>query len=151
MTSDSIVDSFILSNTMNDKRYLTMLHDELWSLTSTLKNIEDLIFTQDSTSPHFACAVREWLNAHFLGRWVGRWCSHEWLANISDLTASSVFLWDWLMMNIYFTKATTLEWFEGWTQEVMSSIPQGFLVKSLHRISGRLEKLVANAVAYIKL
>lgn len=68
MTSDSIV---------NAERYLTMLQDEIRPVISTWENIEDLIFMQDGVPPHFAI-VREWLNAHFPGSWMGRHDPHEW-------------------------------------------------------------------------
>ena len=59
MTSDCAVGPFILRATMNAERYLTMLQDEIWSVISTWENIEDLIFMQDGTPPHFAIVVRE--------------------------------------------------------------------------------------------
>ena len=59
MTSDSIVGPFILRDTMNAERYLTMLQDEIWPVISTWENIEDLIFMQDAAPPHFAIVVRE--------------------------------------------------------------------------------------------
>ena len=59
MTSDSIVGPFILRDTMNAERYLTMLQDGFWPVISTWENIEDLIFMQDGAPPHFAIVVRE--------------------------------------------------------------------------------------------
>ena len=59
MTSDCAVGPFILRDTMNAERYLTMLQDEIWSVISTWENIEDLIFMQDGAPPHFAIVVRE--------------------------------------------------------------------------------------------
>ena len=59
MTSDSIVGPFILRDTMNAERYLTILQDEIWPVISIWENIEDLIFMQDGAPPHFAIVVRE--------------------------------------------------------------------------------------------
>ena len=59
ITSDCAVGPFILHDTMNAERYLTMLQDEIWSVISTWENIEDLIFMQDGAPPHFAIVVRE--------------------------------------------------------------------------------------------
>ena len=58
-TPDYAVGPFILRDTMNAERYLTMLQDEIWSVISTWENIEDLIFMQDGAPPHFAIVVRE--------------------------------------------------------------------------------------------
>ena len=63
MTSERIVGPYILHHTMNAKRYLSMLRDEVWPIVSAWDDIEDLIFMQDGAPPHFAIGVREWLNA----------------------------------------------------------------------------------------
>ena len=139
-----------LRDTINAKRYLTMLQDEIWSVISTWENIEDLIFMQDGPPPHFAIVVREWLNAHFPGRWMGRRGPHEWPSRSPNLTPCDFFLWDWLKEQVYSIKRTTLEELEGRIREVMSSISQEFLVKSVDAVPGQLEKLVTNADAHIE-
>ena len=73
---------FILRDIVNTERYLTMLSEEIRPVISTWENIEDLIFMPDDAPPHFALVVREWLNAHFPGRWM-----------CPDLTACNLFLW----------------------------------------------------------
>ena len=78
MTSDRIVGPLILHDTINAERYLTMLRKEVWPIISAWDNIEDLIFMQDGAPPHFAIVVREWLNAQFPGKWMGRRDSHKW-------------------------------------------------------------------------
>ena len=150
MTSDSIVGPFILHDTMNAERYLTMLKDEVWPIISAWNNIEDLIFMQDGAPPHFAIVFREWLNVQFPGRWMGRRGSHEWPARSPDLTPSYFFLWGWLKEQVYSTKSRNLEELERRIREVLSSIPQEFLVKSVDAVHGRLEKLVANDGAHIE-
>ena len=65
MTSDRIVGPFILHDTMNAERYLTMLRDKVWPIISAWENIENLIFMQDGAPPHFAIVVCEWLNVQF--------------------------------------------------------------------------------------
>ena len=44
----------------------------------------------------------------------------------------------------------TLEELDGRIHEVMTSIPQEFLVKSVDAVPGRLERLVENSGAYIE-
>ena len=119
MTSDSIVGSFILRGTMNAERYLTMLRGEIWPVISTWENIEDMIFMQDGARPHFAIIVREWLNGHFPGRWMGRRGPHEWPARGPDLTLCDLLFWGWLKEQVYSTKPTTLEELEGRIREVV--------------------------------
>ena len=113
MTFDRIVGPFILRDTMNAERYLTMLKDEIWPIISAWENIEDLIFMQDEAPPHFAIVVREWLNAQFPGRWMGRRGSYEWPARSPDLTPCDFFLWGWPKEEVYSTKPRILEELEG--------------------------------------
>ena len=56
----------------------------------------------------------------------------------------------WLKVQVYSTKPRNLEELEGRMHEVMSSIPQEFLVKSFDAVHGRLEKQVANDGASIE-
>ena len=79
--------SFIFHDTMNAKRYITILQDEIWPIISTQENIEDLIFMQDGTLLHFAIVVCEWLNS--FGRWMGRCSPHEWPARSPNLTSNT--------------------------------------------------------------
>ena len=99
----------ILRDTVNAVRYLTMLTEEIRPVISTWENIEDLIFMQDCAPPHFAIVVRQWLNVHFPGRWMGLCGPHEWPARSPDLTPSNCFPWGWLKEQVYCTKPTTLE------------------------------------------
>ena len=150
MTSDRIMGPFILLDTINAERYLTMLRDEVWPIISASDNIEDLIFMQDGAPPHFAIVVRENLNARFPGKCMGRRGSYEWPARSPDLTPYSFFLWGWLKEQVYSTKPRNLEELEGRIRKVMTFILQEFLVKSVDSVHGRLEKLVANDGAHIE-
>ena len=129
--------SIILHDTMNAKRYLTMLRDKVWPIIiSAWDNIEDLIFMQDGAPPHFTIVVCEWLNAQFHGKWMGRRGSHEWPARGPDLTPCDSFLWGWLKEQVYSTKPRNLEELEERIREVMCFIPQEFLVKSVDVVHG---------------
>ena len=55
---------FILCDTVNAEWY-----PERGNVAS-YRNIEDFIFMLDGATPHFAIVVREWLKAHFTGRWI---------------------------------------------------------------------------------
>ena len=94
--------------------------------------------------------VREWPNANLPGRWMDHCGTHEWSARNPDVTPCDFFLWGWLKEQVYSTKQTTLEDLDGQIREVMSSIPQEFMVKSVDAVSSQLEKLVANADTNIK-
>ena len=48
---------------------------------------------QDGAPPHFAIVVREWLNAHFPERWMGRHGPHQRSARSPNLTPCDFLLW----------------------------------------------------------
>ena len=54
-----------------------------------------------------------------------------------DLAPFDFFLWAWLRKQIQSTKPTTLEELDGRIREVVSAIPQGFLVKSVDTFLSR--------------
>ena len=107
-----------------------MLKEKILPVISTWVNIKDLIFMQYGAPPHLTIVIREWLNAHFHGRWMGR-----------DLTPCDFFLWGWLKEQAYSSKPTTLEELEGQIREVMSSILQEFLVMSDDTVPSRQSSL----------
>jgi hypothetical protein len=88
MKATSAIGPYLLRDTMNSERYLQMFQDYVWPMVSGWENIDDLIFMQDGASPHFANAVRAWLDKNFPGRWLGRRRLHEWTARSPDLTPS---------------------------------------------------------------
>ena len=67
-----------------------------------------------------------------------------------DLIPCDFFLWGWMKEQVYSSKLTILEELEGCICEVMSSIPQEFLMKSVYVVPSRLEKLVANVGTHIR-
>ena len=67
-----------------------------------------------------------------------------------DLTLCGIFLWGWLKVQVYSTKPRNFKELKGKIREAMGSIPQGFLVKPVDAVQGRLEKLVANDGAHIE-
>ena len=94
---------------MKAEWYLNILQDEIRLVISSWENIEDLTFMQDDAPLLFTIVVREWLNAHFLGRWMSLCGSHEWPARTPDLILCDYFLWGLLKEQVSSTKPTTLE------------------------------------------
>jgi hypothetical protein len=56
---------------MNLEGYVQMLQDYVWPTVSGWGNIDDLIFMQDGAPPHFANAIRAWLDEKVPGHWLG--------------------------------------------------------------------------------
>ena len=109
MTSDRIMGTLILHVTINAERYLTMLQNKIWLVVNTKEKIEDLIIMQDGASQHFAIVVHEWLNEHFLQKWLGQHDPHEWPARSPDLTQCNIFPLGWLKEQVHSKKPIALE------------------------------------------
>ena len=53
----------------------------------------ELIYQQDGAPAHFSRQVRQFLNAHFPGRWIGRGGPIAWPARSPDLNVLDFFIW----------------------------------------------------------
>ena len=66
-------------------------------------------FMQDGAPPHFALAVREYLNANYEGRWIGRDGPVPWPPRSPDLNMLDFFLWRYLKSLVYAEPVNNLE------------------------------------------
>ena len=56
---------------------------------------------------HFSSEVRNFLNYHFPGRWIGRGGPHNWPARSPDLSPLDNCVWGWLKELVYIVKVGT--------------------------------------------
>ena len=150
MTSSHIVGPFILRDTMNAERYLDLLSNEVWPIVSTWPNRDDIVFMQDGAPPHYATVVRNWLDRHFNGRWLGRAGPHEWPARSPDLTPCDFFLWGYVKEEVYKSNPQNLDQLENAIRVVISDIPRDLLHKTCESVRERLVKLRRNAGAHFE-
>lgn len=82
-------------------------------------------FQQDGAPPHYDVNVRNFLNATFPNRWIGRRGPLEWPARSPDLTPLDFFLWGYLKSKVYVNKPPNLEeLMERIRQEVRNITPE---------------------------
>ena len=141
MTSSRLIGPFILRETMNGDRYLQMLQQDVWPEVSTWPNADELVFMQDGAPPHYKRDVRNWLNANFQDRWIGRAGPQEWPARSPDLTPCDFFLWGFLKEQVYKTNPKNLDDLELSITEAIRNIPVNFIQKACHAVPNRLQKL----------
>jgi hypothetical protein len=60
-------------------------------------------FQQDSAPPHYLEEVREYLNTHFAGWWIGRATGIAWPPRSQDLTLLYFFLWGFVKDQVFVT------------------------------------------------
>ena len=58
-------------------------------------------FQQDGAPPHYLGEVREYLNTHFPGRWIGRAAPIAWPPRSPDLTPLDFFLWGFVKDRVF--------------------------------------------------
>ena len=80
----------VTEGTLNGDMYLEILRKVLPTI-QAMPNFSDVIFQQDGAPPHFATHVRNFLNATFQERWIGRRGSIEWPPRSPDLTPMNFF------------------------------------------------------------
>lgn len=66
-------------------------------------------FQQDGAPPHYTRAVREFLDEHYPGHWIGRRGAIEWPARSPDLTPLDFFLWGYVKSKVFVTQPESLD------------------------------------------
>jgi len=82
-----------------------MLEDWLMPQLSD-EEVHGYMYQQDGAPPHLHKEVREYLNEHLPGRWVGRTAATDntfctWPPRSPDLTVRDFFLWGFVKDNVY--------------------------------------------------
>lgn len=112
-----ILGPYFFDATLTGATYLDFLRDDLIpALTALYPDPEepdlprnDLFFQQDGAPPHYAAAVRTYLDQVFANRWIGRRGVIEWPARSPDLTPLDYFLWGYLKSKVYLNRPANLE------------------------------------------
>jgi hypothetical protein len=106
---DRIIGPFFFDNSVNGHTYLELLMEKLWPQISQDPNLPEAMFQQDGAPGHFALTVRNWLNSHFPGKWIGRGGPIGWAPRSPDLTPLDFFLWGYLKSRVYVDRPRTLD------------------------------------------
>ena len=94
IVENRILGPYFFEGTLNGERYLDFLQFELIPALAVLfPNPQDpdiphndIWFQQDGAPPHFAMAVREFLDVTFANKWIGRRGPIEWPPRSPDIT-----------------------------------------------------------------
>ena len=111
----------IFERTLNGDMYLEILRKVLPTM-QAMPNLSDVIFQQDGVPPHYATHVRDFLNATFQERWIGRRGSIEWPPRSPDLTPMDFFFWGVVKEKVFQRKPRTLPDLRGFITEAWLKI-----------------------------
>ena len=80
--------------TMNDKRYVSLLHSQVVPTLQQHAYLERTIFMQDGASQHIAKPVMQLLKKHFRNNWlISHHCLTVWTLRSQDLNPCDFWLW----------------------------------------------------------
>lgn len=110
IVGNTIIGPYFFEESLTGPRYLQFLQEFLLpTLNRLFPNRNDLWFQQDGAPPHYAIAVRNYLNVCFRDRWIGRRGSIEWPPRSPDLTPLDFFLWGYTKSKVYVNRPESLE------------------------------------------
>ena len=148
--SGGIIGPAVFEETVNGDNYLELLKAVLWPAVANHPRVDDIRFQQDGAPPHFARAVRNWLDDNFEERWIGRRGPTEWPPRSPDLTPCDFFLWGYLKSVVYKEKPTDLAHLRQKIEQTCRETPQEMIDRSLVEFKNRLQKCVENAGDHIE-
>lgn len=105
LIDDKLIGPVILPQTLNGEYFLHLLRDELPALLEDvpLAIRREMFMQMDGCPAHYAAEVRNFLNANYPNRWIGRLGPVGWPARSPDMTPLDFFLWGVMKQRVYST------------------------------------------------
>ena len=100
MWGDRIIGSIFIDETLNAKRYLSMLQEILSSLLNE-EGDYPVYFQQDGAPPHYGLKVCQYLDHQFLKVWIGQRGPVKWPPRSPNLSPLDFYLWGHLKAMVY--------------------------------------------------
>jgi hypothetical protein len=123
IVGDTVIGPYFLDGALTGQRYLQFLTDDLLdAVPLAMRRGEGLWFQQDGAPPHYLRAVRDWLDARFPGRWIGRGGPLAWPPRSPDLTPLDFFLWGYIKGRVYQTAPANAEELKERIRDAMAAI-----------------------------
>lgn len=131
--NNSIIGPFFIEGNLTAAIYENMLRDQIVPAIQAIAgyNFEHTWFQQDGAAPHYGRNVRNYLNAVFPDRWIGRRGAIEWPARSPDLTALDYFLWGYLKEIVYKTKPQDLNELRNRILQATALIPNDIIQRAV--------------------
>lgn len=108
LSSSGVLGPYFFDDPMDCAGYLTMLHRDVLPAMQAVPNFNELLFQHDGAPPHYAPAVRNFLDTTFPGRWIGRRGCIDWPPRSPDLNPIDFFFWGAVKEKAFIRKPTSL-------------------------------------------
>lgn len=100
-----LIGPHILPNRLNGRDFRQFLTHDFQELTENLplNLVRDMWIQLDGAPPHWERTVREWLDANYENKWIGRDGPFLWPARSPDLNPLDYFFWGYMKERVYET------------------------------------------------
>lgn len=141
IVNGQIIGPYFFEGNVNAARYLDFLQNELPVLLEDLDfgTRQQMWFQQDGAPAHWACVVRNYLDATFGRRWIGRDGPVSWPPRSPDLTAPDFFLWGYLKDVVYRRAPTTRENMKERIRAACRAVPRDVLLRTVDAFERRVQ------------
>ncbi|PNF28847.1 hypothetical protein B7P43_G04418 [Cryptotermes secundus] len=129
--------------------YLDMLQNFVYPQIETLQS--EIIFQEDGAPPHWSTIIREALDKHFPGRWIGRGSPISWPPRSPDITPLDFFLWGYVKDIVYKTQVRDSDQLKTRVRDALTTVDVGMLARTWQEIEYRLDILRATNGAHVQL
>jgi hypothetical protein len=129
IVGDIVVGPCLLPDRLTAQRYRDFLETVLAGLLEDvpLAVSQRLWFQHNGAQTHYGDDVRQWLNATYPGRWIGRGGPIAWPPWSPDLTPINFFLWGHLKEQVYAVPPRTIEDLAAKLQAAMTTVDANML------------------------
>ena len=138
MWNNHIIGPYFFEGNVDGEKYLLMLGDWLMP-TLDLIGEHPTWFMQDGAPPHYATAVRHWLDETFPQHWIGRRGPVEWAPRSPDLNPLDFSFWGYLKSRVYSVKIRDVAHLRTRIEEECRAIDQNFGSRVLNNLKFRLQ------------
>lgn len=100
MSASQLLGPYFIEGVMDSERYVQLLREQFMPDLQQRGHLYSCHLQQDGAPPHTAVRTREFLNAQFNGRWIGKFGPTPWPPRSPDLTSCDNALWGIVKSNI---------------------------------------------------
>jgi hypothetical protein len=136
--NDTMIGPFFFDGNIDGDSYLHMLRTQAIPALRAAAGNNLPYWQQDGAPAHFKKSVREYLDATFPGRWIGRRGPIPWPARSPDLTPMDFFLWGHVKHQVFLTKCQDIDELKDRITAVCQAIPPHMFRNSRREFYDRL-------------
>ena len=143
ISSRGLIGPLFFDGNVNGERYLQLLKTEVEPVIRRLFPEEPVHFQQDGAPPHYALAVRHYLDATFPGKWIGRRGPVEYPPRSPDLTPLDFFFSGQLKNIVFKERVRSIQELKDRIVQCSQEIPMHLYKTVCQSVLSRCRDLIA--------